>query len=152
LRTSEHRDLYCEGGSSAKRSKGKFARNEFHYILEDDEYQCPAGERLIYRFTREESGKQIRRYWASACTRCPIKSKCAPSDYRRVSCWEHEAVVEAAEARLAKHPEMMRPRRTTVEHPLATLKAWMGATHFLTKTLDRVSTEMGLHVLAYNMK
>jgi len=28
----------------------------------------------------------------------------------------------------------------------------MGSTHFLTKTLDRVSTEMSLHVLAYNMK
>ena len=61
-------------------------------------------------------------------------------------------MVEAAEVRLAKHPEMMRTRRATVEHPFATLKAWMGSTHFLTKTLGRVSTEMGLHVLAYNMK
>ncbi|WP_152967188.1 transposase, partial [Pseudomonas aeruginosa] len=43
-------------------------------------------------------------------------------------------------------------RRQTVEHPFGTLKSWMGATHFLTKTLDRVSTEMSLHVLAYNLK
>jgi hypothetical protein len=69
-----------------------------------------------------------------------------------VSRWEHEAVVEAAEVRLAQRPEMMRVRRATVEHPFGTLKAWMGSTHFLTKTLDRVSTEMGLHVLAYNLK
>jgi transposase len=47
---------------------------------------------------------------------------------------------------------MMRVRRQTVEHPFGTLKAWMGATHFLTKTLERVSTEMSLHVLAYNLK
>lgn len=70
----------------------------FRYVPEDDEYECPAGERLIYRFTR------------------------------------------------------MQIRRSTVEHPFGTLKSWMGSTHFLTKALDRVSTETGLHVLAYNMK
>jgi len=138
--------------TSGKRAKGEFPRNSFRYVPEDDEYECPAGERLIYRFTREESGKQIRRYWASACVRCPLKSQCTPSDYRRVSRWEHESVVETAEERLSKHPEMMQIRRSTVEHPFGTLKAWMGSTHFLTRTLDRVSTEMGLHVLAYNMK
>ena len=83
---------------------------------------------------------------------CPIRSWCTPSDYRRVSRWEHEEVIEAVVARLKEHPDMMRIRRATVEHPFGTLKAWMGSTHFLTKTLDRVSTEMGLHVLAYNMK
>jgi hypothetical protein len=54
--------------------------------------------------------------------------------------------------RLSRTPEQMRLRRQTVEHPFGTLKAWMCATHFLTKTLDRVSTEMSLHVLAYNFK
>jgi len=142
----------AKSDTSGKRSKGEFNRNEFRYISDDDEYECPAGERLIYRFTREEAGKKIRRYWASACVRCPIKSQCTPSDYRRVSRWEHEAVVEAAEARLADYPNAMRIRRSTVEHPFGTLKAWMGSTHFLTKTLDRVSTEMSLHVLAYNLK
>lgn len=53
--------------------------------------------------------------------------------------------------RLDKPPEAMRVRRQTVEHPFGTLKSWMGYTHFLTKTLDRVSTEMSLHVLAYNL-
>jgi len=142
----------AKADTSGKRSKGEFPRSAFHYIPQDDEYECPAGERLIYRFTREERGKQIRRYWSSACARCPIRSKCTPSDYRRISRWEHERVVEAAETRLAKHPEMMRTRRATVEHPFGTLKAWMGSTHFLTKTLEKTSTEMSLHVLAYNMK
>ena len=66
--------------------------------------------------------------------------------------WEHEAVLERAQARLARSPDAMRIRRATVEHPFGTLKAWMDSTHFLTKTLGRVSTEMSLHVLAYNMK
>ena len=142
----------AKADTSGKRLKGEFSRREFRYVVEDDEYECPAGERLIYRFTRTEAGKQIRRYWSSACVRCAIRSKCTPSDYRRVSRWEHEAVVEAAEARLSQHPEMMRTRRATVEHPFGTLKAWMGSGQFLTKTLKQVSTEMSLHVLAYNMK
>jgi hypothetical protein len=56
------------------------------------------------------------------------------------------------QSRLDQAAEMMRIRRQTVEHPFGTLKSWMGATHFLTRTLARVSTEMSLHVLAYNLK
>jgi hypothetical protein len=138
--------------TAAKRAKGEFPRSAFRYIPDDDEYECPAGERLIYRFSSTEKGKEIRRYWSSACAGCPIKSACTPSKQRRVSRWVHEEVIEAAEHRLNQHPGMMNIRRATVEHPFGTLKAWMGSTHFLTKTLDRVSTEMGLHVLAYNMK
>ena len=66
--------------------------------------------------------------------------------------WEHESVLEAMQERLEQTPEAMRIRRRTVEHPFGTIKAWMGATHFLTRTKTRVSTEMSLHVLAYNMK
>ena len=138
--------------TSGKRGKGEFNRNQFRYIPDEDEYECPAGERLIYRFTREEAGKPIRRYWSSACLDCPIRSQCTPSKYRRLSRWEHEDVVEEAQARLSEYPDAMRVRRATVEHPFGTLKAWMGSTHFLTKTLDRTSAEMSLHVLAYNMK
>jgi len=56
------------------------------------------------------------------------------------------------QTRLDHAPDMMRIRRQTVEHPFGTIKAWMGATHFLTRTIEKVSTEMSLHVLAYNMK
>ena len=94
----------------------------------------------------------LHRYWPSACPRCPIKARCTPSDYRRITRWEHEAVLDAMHGRLERQPDAMRLRRQTVEHPFATLKAWMGATHFLTKRLPRVSTEMSLHVLAYNLK
>ena len=138
--------------ASGNMAKGLFGKRDFIYHDEDDEYSCPGGQRLIYRFTREEKGQMIRRYWSSACTHCSLKLQCTTGQYRRVSRWEHEAVIEAAERRLDKEPERMRVRRSTVEHPFGTLKAWMGYNHFLTRTLPRVSTEMSLHVLAYNMK
>jgi hypothetical protein len=71
---------------------------------------------------------------------------------RRISRWEHEAVLEAVQARLDRNPDKMRLRRQTVEHPFGTIKSWMGSTHFQMRTLKHVSTEMALHVLAYNMK
>jgi len=138
--------------TSGNKARGLFDRSEFHYQADDDEYECPAGERLIYRFTRTEKGKEIRRYWSSACSGCPIKSQCTTGQYRRVSRWLHEAVVERAQARLDSQPEVMRVRRATVEHPFGTIKSWMGSTHFSMKSLSRVSTEMSLHVLAYNLK
>jgi len=61
-------------------------------------------------------------------------------------------VLDRMQARLEQTPEAPRLRRSTVEHPFGTLKHWMGSTHFLTKTLGRVSTEMSLHVLTYNLK
>ena len=138
--------------TSGNMAKGLFGKRDFIYKPEDDEYECPAGERAIYRSSRQESGKLIRRYWSSACVSCTIKSQCTTGKERRISRWEHEAVIEAAERRLDKEPERMRVRRSTVEHPFGTLKSWMGHTHFLTRTLPRVSTEMSLHVLAYNLK
>ena len=138
--------------TSGNKAKGLFDRSAFTYVDKDDQYECPAGERLIYRFTRTEKGKDIRRYWSSACPRCPIKAQCTTGDNRRVSRWVHADVLDRAQARLDKQPDSMRVRRATVEHPFGTIKSWMGATHFQTKTLPRVSTEMGLHVLSYNMK
>lgn len=138
--------------TSSSTKKGLFSKRDFIYQPEDDEYECPAGERLIWRFETEDKGLKIHKYWSSACPRCPIKSQCTMSVYRRVARWEHEAVFEALEKRLDKEPERMRARRETSEHPFGTIKSWMGSTHFQMKTLEHVSTEMSLHVLAYNMK
>jgi transposase len=137
--------------SNAKAEK-RFDKADFIYIARDDEYQCPAGERAIYRFTREENGQHIRRYWTSSCPNCPLKPRCTPSDYRRISRWEHEPVLEAMRRRLDRQPDAMTLRRRTVEHVFGTLKHWMGSTHFLTRRLEHVATEMSLHVLAYNLK
>jgi hypothetical protein len=121
-------------------------------VVQTFQYLCPAGQRAIYRFTREEHGMQLHRYWSSACPRCDIKSQCTPSDYRRITRWEHESVLEAAQKRLDRMPNAMMVRRRTVEHVFGTFKHWMGYTHFLTRRLTNVSTEMSLHVLAYNLK
>jgi transposase len=138
--------------TSGAKAEGRFDKDDFIYDAQSNEYTCPAGSRLIWRFAREERGQLINRYWSSDCPRCPIKAQCTPDKYRRVSRWEHEATLEAMQSRLDKNPRAMRLRRQTVEHPFGTFKDWMGATHFLTKTLEHVSTEMSLHVLAYNFK
>jgi transposase len=138
--------------TSGNQAKGQFGRDAFHYIAADDEYECPAGLRLVYHMTTQDRGKVVLCYWTYKCRMCNIKAQCTSGVYRKMTRWEHETMLERAQARLDRSPDAMRIRRTTVEHPFGTLKAWMGSTHFLTKTLDRVSTEMSLHVLAYNMK
>jgi transposase len=138
--------------TSGAKADGRFDKRDFVYIPEDDVYRCPAGQRAIRRFTTIEHGMRLHKYWSSDCPACPIKAQCTPAPYRRIARWEHEQVLETMQNRLDRAPAAMALRRQTVEHPFGTLKAWMGSTHFLTKTLPRVSTEMSLHVLAYNFK
>jgi transposase len=138
--------------TSGAKADGRFGKQDFVYDGGEDVYRCPTGERLIRRFTSVEGGLTTHKYWSSNCAGCSLKPECTPSKERRVSRWEHEAVIEAMQERLDHKPKAMRIRRATVEHPFGTLKAWMGATHFRMRTLDKVKTEMSLHVLAYNLK
>ena len=137
--------------TSGAKSAGRFGKADFVYLAAEDVYRCPAGEKLQHRFTSDEDGLQMRSYWTNACANCAIKSQCTPGRERRVKRWEHEHVVEAVQTRLDKNPQAMRVRRETVEHPFATLKMRMGATHFLMKRLKNVATEMALNVLGYNL-
>jgi hypothetical protein len=137
--------------TSNSKAEGRFGKQDFRYLAEEDVYVCPAGERLAYHFTNEENGLVLRRYWTNVCRTCAIKQQCTTGEQRRITRWQHEHVLEAVQRRLDEHPEKMRQRRETVEHPFGTIKARMGATHFLMKTLPKVATEMALHVLAYNM-
>ena len=141
-----------KSATSGAKADGRFDKADFIYDAEKNEYRCPAGQQLIWRFSGIEHGLKLSRYWSSHCPRCAIKEQCTPSNYRRVARWEHQAVLEAMQTRLDQAPDSMRIRRQTVEHPFGTIKLWMGSAHFLTKTLKRVSTEMSLHVLAYNLK
>ncbi len=138
--------------TSGSKAKGRFVKQDFVYLAEEDVYRCPAGACLVYRFTNQENGLSLRRYWTNACQECAIKHRCTTGKERRITRWEHEHVLEAVQRRLDEHPEKMRQRRETVEHPFGTIKFWMGSTHFQMKTLKRVGTEMALHVLAYNLK
>jgi transposase len=138
--------------TSGNQAKGLFGRDSFHYLPEENAYECPAGERLPWRMQTEDKGRTLDLYWASNCQQCHIKAQCTTGIRRKMTRWEHEEVLERAQERLDRNPAVMRARRATVEHPFGTLKAWMGSTHFLTRTLERVNTEMSLHVLAYNLK
>lgn len=138
--------------TSSGKLRGRFVKPDFVYVAADDVYRCPAGERLTYRYTNEEKGLTLRRYWTNVCQTCSIKDQCTTGKERRITRWEHEHLLEAMQARLDENPGRMRQRRETVEHPFGTIKSWMGYTHFQMKTLKNVATEMALHVLAYNIK
>jgi transposase len=134
------------------KTKDIFDRSAFLYNKESDTFTCPAGEALVRRASSKEDGKMIHRYWTNACGACALKSDCTKGTERRIQRFEDEHVLEAVQRRLDLTPGMMKLRRCLVEHPFGTLKAWMGATHFLTRTLKNVRTEMSLHILAYNFK
>ncbi len=138
--------------TSGNKAKGRFVKQDFRYVADDDVYICPAGERLAFHYTNIENGLTLRRYWTNVCKACAIKDKCTTAKERRITRWEHEHLLEEVQRRLDENPDKMRQRRQTVEHPFGTIKSWMGSTHFLMKRLRNVRTEMALHVLAYNLK
>ena len=138
--------------TSNSKAEGRFDKRDFIYDEAADEYECPAGERAIHRFTAEEKGLTLHKYWSSACPRCPMRMKCTTASYRRITRWEHEHVLERMQMLLDARPQAAVVRRQTVEHVFGTLKSWLGTTPLLTKTLPKVRSEVSLAVLAYNMK
>jgi transposase len=138
--------------TSAAKADGRFGKQDFIYQSETDTYRCPAGEQLIWRYTTVENGLTLSRYWSNNCGTCAMKAMCTPSKQRRITRWEHEAVIEAMQRRLDEMPNAMRVRRSVVEHVFGTIKGWMGRDHFRTRRLAKVATEMSLHILAYNLK
>lgn len=147
--------LVPKGDTSGSAKKGIFNRSQFTYDAARDVYICPANQVLPYRFTRLEDGLMLKRYWVNApiCRACELKSQCSTSKQsRRITRWEHQGQIDKMDQLMVSKPDSMLIRKQTVEHPFGTIKSWMGATHFLTKRLPNVSTEMSLHVLAYNLK
>ena len=155
--------LACEGTgvlpcvpktlTSGNAKRGLFTGQDFIYDAENDRYTCPAGQHLTKGKLRSDRRDTIDHYRnLTACPTCALKPRCTLDKVKRVKRWEHEGVLDEMQARLDRMPDAMTIRRQTVEHPFGTLKAWMGSTHFLTRTLEKVKTEMSLQVLAYNMK
>lgn len=138
--------------TSNSKAEGRFDKRDFVYDEATDEYECPAGERAIHRFTTEEKGLTLHKYWSSACPRCPMRTRCTTASYRRIRRWEHEHVLERMQMLLDARLQASVARRQKVEHVFGTLKSWLGATPLLTKTLPKVRTEVSLAVLVYNMK
>jgi hypothetical protein len=153
--------LACEGTSISPcvpktvwpHERGLFTRQDFIYDAENDHYTCPAGQKLTKGLARSDRRDDVDHYrHLTACFTCSLRPKCTPDKLKRLKRWRHEHVLDKMQARLDHMPDAMGIRRQIVEHPFGTLKLWMGSTHFLTKTLAKVRTEMSLHVLAYNMK
>ena len=138
--------------TSNNRKKGMFVKADFMYDTSADTYICPATKPLTYRYTTEEKGLMLRRYWRNDCLSCPLSAQCTTGKQRRITRWEHEHLIEAMYSRMHENPNLMRTRRCTVKHPFGTIKAWMGSTHFQMRGLKNVQTEMALHVLAYNIR
>lgn len=136
--------------TSNAKAAGRFGKDDFVYLADQNAYRCPAGEVLSYRFTRIEEGQTLHSYWTNKCSNCRLQAKCTTSKERRVRRWEHEGIIEAMQKRLDAG-NAMTIRRRTVEHTFGTIKSWMGYTHFLTKGIERVKAEMSLCVLAYNI-
>jgi hypothetical protein len=144
--------LVPKTNTSGSKAKGRYSKADFRYDAKANEYICPAGERLTHRHDSHENGKTLWVYWTTRCSECPLKADCTTGKERRIKRWEKEHILEAAEAELKKQPEAMRRRKEIVEHPYATIKHCMGATHFVMKRLPNVRAEMSLHVLAYNLR
>ena len=47
--------------TSGSKSEGRFGKQDFRYVAEENVYICPAGERLTYYYTNEENGLVLRR-------------------------------------------------------------------------------------------
>ena len=120
--------------TSGAKSEGRFGKQDFVYLPEEDVYRCPAGEKLKYSLTAEEHGQKLRRYWTNACRACAIKDDARPARSAASRGGSTSTCSKPAQKRLDENPQAMRQRRETVEHPFGTLKMRMGATHFLMKT------------------
>lgn len=139
--------------TSSGLKRGFFIKQDFIYDAQNDAYICPAGQSLTKDAHRLDRQSDINFYrHLSACSNCRLKPRCTTEKLRRIRRWEQEEVLDDIERRLEEKPDAMQVRRSTVEHPFGTLKAWMGYTHFLTRTREKVAAEMSLHVLAYNFK
>jgi Transposase DDE domain len=130
---------------------GRYGKQDLIHLPDENAYLCPAKEKLTYRCTTDENGQKLHRYWTNACGQCLLKAKCTSGKERRITRWEHEDIVEAAQKRLVANPDAMRTRREMAEHQFGAMKMRMGATHFLCKTLPKVATYMALCVLTYNL-
>ena len=103
--------------TSGIEAKGRFGKQDFVYLSDEDVYRCPAGEKLKYYYTNEDNGQKLRRYWTNACRQCALKHRCTTGVQRRIVRWEHEHVLEAVQRRLDKNSQAMRQRREVVDIP-----------------------------------
>jgi transposase len=139
--------------TGAAKSKGVYEAERFAYDKEQDLFVCPQGESLSWRTMEKLHGKQYKIYRTQGCGSCPQREKCTTSRRgRKLRRWVDEEVIERLRERHRQQPGMMKERKKLVEHPFGTIKRTMDQGYFLLKGIKKVRIEMGLTVLAYNLK
>ena len=135
-------------------SVGLYTKKDFRYDGEKDCYWCPAGKALLYsRSQTTGHGRKMRFYVSRRCKECAEKHRCTRNERgRRIMRWEDEELLEEMARRVRAEPDRVKRRKSIVEHPFGTIKRSMDQGYFLTRRLCNVRTEMGLTMLAYNIK
>ena len=137
----------------ASKNNGRFTKDDFKYQADRDVYICPAGKELVNKGLMKSKGeKRVFYYATEACGSCPMLKQCTKGKARRIKRRPDEDVLERMAKRVKENPEKMKARKELVEHPFGTMKMWMGFGHFLLRTKKKVSAEMGLMALAYNLR
>lgn len=133
---------------------GLFSKDQFIYEVKTDSYLCPAGQRLTFRGEKLDQGRQVRWYETSACKKCAIKKLCTgqAKRNRRITRWIHQDILETVARRVAANPQMRTLRKAIVEHPFGTIKRSLNHSYFLLRGFKKVTAEMSLVLLAYNIK
>lgn len=139
---------------SPNKKLGLYTKENFHYDAINDHYICPANQELRFHHQTTQDNKTLKIYEGVACQGCVLRAQCTPrpTGNRQLSRFIHEEVIEAMRQRMRQHPDKVKQRKALVEHPFGTIKHWMNQGYFLMRGLEKVSAEMSLSVLAYNLK
>ena len=137
--------------TSGNRVKGRFVKQDFRYVASEDVYVCPAGEKLTYHYTNQEDGRVLRRYWTNACQTCAIRTAAHPARNAHHPMAASSTSSRRSSVGSTRIRRRCAERRETAEASLRHDQGSHGRDPLPVKTLKRVSTEMALHVLAYNL-
>ena len=139
--------------SNAAQRRGLFPAEQFIYDEARDLFVCPQGEELTFRTREKLHHKEYKIYRTNTCGACPLRAHCTTSQRgRKLRRWVHAAVLERLKERIRGQPELLKERKKLAEHPFGTIKRAMDQGYFLTKGIKKVTTEISLTILSYNLK
>ncbi len=106
--------------TSGAKAEGRFGKQDFAYLPDEDVYRCPAGEKLSYRYSNIENGQTLRRYWTNACGNCVLKELCTTGKERRITRYRRRARARsratAPRCQSAGDAAAARDRRASLRH------------------------------------
>lgn len=146
--------LVAKPATGGPKKEEGFNRKDFVYDKEKDVYVCPEQNELSYKSTREHvSGREYLVYSsATTCKNCAKKSVCTKADHREVLRLTCQDTLDVVDERTKSNKGLYRKRQEIVEHCFGTVKAVWGYRQFLCRKKVKVSGEMALTYIAYNMR